>query len=370
MQGAKKGGQLTTSMGTRGSIGSVLIALTLAACATEPVSTVIDLTPGSEVSGRVWPRPPEIPRYQYMGVLLGEQNVRRSDGSAAGDSGGGFWRWLTGMGESPHQPVVLQRPQSGVTDSEGRIYVTDVSRQAVFVFDVPQGKLHLWEYAEETRRFVSPVGIVIDNNGDVLVADAELKQVFRFAPDGSHRGSFGEGLLQRPTGLAMDRERGHLYVADTDAGDIKVFNQRGELLDTVGFRGTAKGRLNRPVYLAFAHDRLYVTDTLNARIQVFDREGNALQVIGQRGLFVGNLTRPKGVAVDDEGHVYVVEGFYDYLLVFGARGEFLMAMGGTGQEEGQFYLPTGVWTDQHNRVYIADMFNGRVSIFQFLGEEQ
>lgn len=359
----------TQALGRCARFGVPFVVMTIAACSMGSVSTMIDITPTPEVSGRVWPRPPEIPRYQYVGVLLGEQNVKRRDGSAL-KSSGGFWRWLTGVGELPHVPKVLQRPQSGVTDPEGRVYVTDVSRQGVFVFDIPGGKLHLWEYADENRRFVAPIGIAVDNRGNVLVADAELKRVFRFDSTGRHQGSFGAGLLQRPTGLAMDRVRGQLYVADTEAGDIKVFSERGDLLDTVGYRGSGWGRLNRPVYLAFARDRLYVTDTLNARVQVFDREGNAIQVIGQRGLFVGNMTRPKGVAVDDEGHVYVVEGFYDHLLVFGSQGEFLMAMGGTGQQEGQFYLPTGVWADQHNRIYIADMFNGRVSIFQFLGEEQ
>lgn len=360
---------MTWRRGILGGSGMLIVVLVLTACSTGSVKTIIDITPNSEALGRVWPKPPEIPRYQYVGVLLGDQNVKRSDGSPVNASGG-FWRWLTGVGELSLVPNVLQRPQSGVTDPQGRIYVTDVSRQAVFVFDVPSGQLHLWEFADENRRFVAPIGVAVDNRGNVLVTDAELKSVFRFDSAGKHLGSFGAGLLQRPTGLALDSALGRLYVADTEAGDIKVFNEQGELLDTVGYRGSEWGRLNRPVYLAFARDRLYVTDTLNARIQVFDREGNAVQVIGQRGLFVGNLTRPKGVAVDDEGHIYVVEGFYDHLLVFGPQGEYLMAMGGTGQQQGQFYLPTGVWADRQNRIYIADMFNGRVSIFQFLGEEQ
>jgi DNA-binding beta-propeller fold protein YncE len=56
--------------------------------------------------------------------------------------------------------------------------------------------------------------------------------------------------------------------------------------------------------------------------------------------------------------------------VFQGDGQLLMTIGGTGQRPGEFFLPTGVWTDARNRIYVADMFNGRVSIFQFLGEEQ
>ena len=53
--------------------------------------------------------------------------------------------------------------------------------------------------------------------------------------------------------------------------------------------------------------------------------------------------------------------------MFGPRGEFMLPIGGTGQETGRFYLPAGVWVDSRNRVFVADMFNGRVMVFQFLG---
>ena len=103
-------------------------------------------------------------------------------------------------------------------------------------------------------------------------------------------------------------------------------------------------------------------------MQVF--AGDTLQParrFGQRGLYLGNLVRPKGVSVDAEGNVYVVESYHDSLLVFSRGGEFLLPIGGTGTATGRFYLPSGVWVDARNRVHVADMFNGRVVLFQFLG---
>jgi DNA-binding beta-propeller fold protein YncE len=82
---------------------------------------------------------------------------------------------------------------------------------------------------------------------------------------------------------------------------------------------------------------------------------------------LGQLVRPKGVSVDGDGNVYVIESYYDSLLVFSPRGEFLLPIGGTGTATGRFYLPAGVWVDARNRVHVADMFNGRVVLFQFLG---
>jgi len=56
------------------------------------------------------------------------------------------------------------------------------------------------------------------------VADAELGVVVMLDDQGVSQGFLGEGLLQRPTGLAYDPDQGHLYVADTAAHDIKVFD--------------------------------------------------------------------------------------------------------------------------------------------------
>jgi hypothetical protein len=114
-------------------------------------------------------------------------------------------------------------------------------------------------------------------------------------------------------------------VADTYAHDIKVFDDAGALLHVIGRRGSADGEFNFPTHLAWAQGELYVTDTLNNRIQVLGAEGQVLQrKFGERGLQLGQLVRPKGVSVDGEGNVYVVESYYDSLLVFSPRGEFLL----------------------------------------------
>ena len=314
----------------------------------------------------VFPPAPDVPRYLYLGELTGEGNFE-VDGQAGKHALRRAFEWLVGLVAGPIHPVELQRPQSGVTDEAGRVYVTDVSRQAVFVFDEPGGQLRVWEMAEENLRFQAPVGIALGANGEVLVAVADLGRVVRLDRDGQPKGSFGQGALQRPTGLARDARQGVVYVADARAHDIKLFDDQGRLLEVVGQRGGGDGEFNFPTHLAFAQERLYVTDAINARVQVFGRDERMKWKFGQRGMYVGNLVRPKGVAVDDEGFIYVVESLYDTLLVFNNKGALMLSIGGAGKDAGHFYLPAGVWTDSRNRIYVADMFNGRVAVFQFLG---
>jgi len=318
-------------------------------------------------AGRVWPasQTREMPRYRMIGQLFGESNF-----AAAGKGQGGLakaLRWAVGLDERAPDPVVLQRPQSGMVDEMRRILVTDISRQAILVFDEAAGLLDVWDRAGKNIGFVAPIALAPGSNGQILVTDAELKRVFRLSAKGTPIGEFGAGVLKRPTGIARDAASKQVFVADIHAHDIKVFDDDGNLLRTFGRAGSELGELSYPSHLALADGKLYVSDTMNARIQVFDLSGKVLFQFGQRGLNLGNLVHPKGIAVDDEGNVYVVESYHDHLLVYDKTGRFLMAIGGTGKSNAEFYLPAGVWTDRNNRVFVADMFNGRVVIFQFLG---
>lgn len=343
----------------------VYLALLLGGCAATHTTLRYEADPAT---AKAWPEPPDVPRYRYVGVITGEENIQASEEGKLANAGTRFFKWIVGLTSPKHIPVILQRPQGVITDDSGRIYVTDVSRQAVYVFDQAAGKMWVWEMASAKDRFLTPIGISPGANGEVLVADAQLGYIARLDRDGHPVGQFGKGQLDWPTGIARDPATGRIYVAETHGHDIKVFSDSGELLETFGKRGEAAGEFNSPTFLTLAHDKLYVTDTLNARVQVLSLDGKPLETIGQRGLNMGDMPRPKGVAVDKDGNIYVVESYFDYLLIFNAAGQFLMPIGGTGSGVGEFYQPGGVWTDRNDRVYIADTFNGRIVILQFLKE--
>lgn len=347
---------------------SILLSLLLLAGCAQTVFVMDATDGGKNISPRVWPQPPEIARYRYVGELTGENNFQSGDGVSKGTATR-FLEWLVGLAGINSQPQILMRPQTGVVDADGRIFVTDVGRGGVYVFDKPAGKLEIWDIARGADRFETPVGIALGAGNEILVADADLHAVFRLDKSGKPVGEFGRDILIRPTGLARDAKRGRIYVADTHAHDIKVFDDDGNLMKIMGKRGEGDGEFNFPTHLAFAADKLYVTDTLNSRIQIFDAEGRMIGKFGRRGLNVGDLVRPKGVAVDSAGDIYVVESLHDYLLVFDEQGRILMAVGGSGNESGEFSLPSGVWVDNQDRVYIADMYNGRVTVLQYLGAQ-
>lgn len=354
----------------------LVIAVVLSGCAgTEAIRGQFryDIRPAGKQAELVWPQPPDRPRFRYAGELIGEYNFDPGEKTVA--SFGSAMKWVIGLFEEV-DPMTLRRPQHGTVTDNGRVYVVDAGRSAIMVFDPNPpadaksnkdgGQLLVWDGREGTVGFRTPMAVAEAWDGDIVVSDAGAGVVLRINRDGQLVSYFGEGQLQRPTGLAFDRTRGMLYVADTQANDIKVYESGGHLADTIGGPGEDDGKLNAPTHLTFVDDHLYVSDTLNSRIQVFDTDGRRVRGFGERGLYVGNMARPKGVAVGDAGIVYVVESYYGYLLAYNDKHDLLLGINGTGAENDKFALPSGVWTDKQRRVYVADMFNGRVVVFQLL----
>ncbi len=350
-----------------GAIAVVALLGGAGGCATERMAMRYFPEGEPPPAAPTWPAPPQVPHYRYAGQLLGEDNFVPVDDRSPSRFKR-FLAWLAGIDDASSERQRVVRPQMGVSDGAGRVYITDVGRSAVVVFDETDGRLLFWQQADRRASFVAPAGIAIGPGGEILVADAELGRVVRLDRNGDALGSFGERLVQRPTGVAYDAGAQHIYVVDSGAHDIKVFSASGQWLRTLGGRGERPGEFNGPTHIALDRGRLVVSDTLNARVQVLTATGDVVRIIGRRGLYLGNLTRPKGVAVDGDGNYYVVESYFDHLLVFDPQGQLLLPIGGAGSEVGKFFLPAGAWTDGKDRVFVADMMNGRVVVFQYLGQ--
>jgi DNA-binding beta-propeller fold protein YncE len=314
--------------------------------------------------GEVWPAPPAVPRYAFIGHIYGESNLR--DEVQNRSSLARFWAAVVGLDVKKKSMLDVVRPQQVTTDNKGKVYVTDPGLQSIFVFDEILQEFVVWNERSLDFSLPSPIGIVHAEDS-IWVTDSELALVYRLSLNGEVLSSFGRDVLKRPTGISFDPQGRRFFISDTDAGDIKLFNMRGELIDTWGSAGSDAGQFNHPTYLVYRQGRLYVADSLNARIQIFDHQGQFIRVVGQRGLYVGNFSRPKGIALDSDGNVYVSESYYDYLLIYNQQGELLMSIGGSGPAAGQFSQPTGIWVDDRDRVFVSDMLNGRISMFQYLG---
>ncbi|OIQ66279.1 NHL repeat protein [mine drainage metagenome] len=182
-----------------------------------------------------------------------------------------------------------------------------------------------------------------------------------------------DASLQRPTGVAVDKTRGKVYVADTGHTDendhtIKVFDLQGKFLGKVGKgKGNQEGAFLFPTFLTVdPRGHLFVSDTLNSRIQEFDADGKFVQAIGKRGTAWGQFDKPKGVGVDSFGNVYAVDSGWSNVQIFNAKGQILLFFGGRGTYPGLMQNPGVLTIDKQNRIYVGDVMNHRVNMYQLV----
>ena len=183
----------------------------------------------------------------------------------------------------------------------------------------------------------------------------------------------GDQTFLAPRGMAIAPD-GSLYIADSRNHRIVHFDADGNLINTIGSYGNAMenpslpgGLMNEPWGVAVDDDgTLFVADTWNHRIQVFDSNGQFLRmwstfdVAGMPDTFWG----PRGIALDAEGHVYVTDTGKQRVVVFDKTGSYRAQFGGVGLELGKLDEPVGIAIGQDGKVYIADTWNQRVQVFQ------
>ena len=80
-----------------------------------------------------------------------------------------------------------------------------------------------------------------------------------------------DGEFDSPVGLAIDGD-GNVYVADRENHRIQVFDLQGRFLCKWGTKGDGDGQFNTPEGLVIDGDgNVHVTDFGNGRVQVFKR---------------------------------------------------------------------------------------------------
>jgi len=334
----------------------VVIGVVLVAACSEP-GPPVSAGPQPEL---VWPAPPLTPRIRFVRTISRPEDV----GIKAG--------WLESVFSfikgAPER--FISSPYGIRKDANDRIYVVDTLHKAVLVLD-PAASGHYWFPEDPLEGFENPIDIALGSDDRVYVSDSQANVVHVFGKRGKkYLGHFGSDVLQRPTGLALEKTTGNLLVVDTLASQIVVFDTATlKAKKFVGREGTARDAFHYPTNVAIAPDgRIYVTDSLNFRVQVLGPDFTFLSAFGQVGDSPGDFARPKGVAVDSEGHVYVVDALFDNVQIFDRQGRLLLAFGSPGAAPGQFWLPNEILIDAEDRIYVSDAYNQRIQVFQYLRE--
>ena len=188
--------------------------------------------------------------------------------------------------------------------------------------------------------------------GDMYVSDSVLKHVFVFDKEGNYLRAIGPpDMFQRPAGIALDEDR--IYVVDTHGHkDSRIITERMEIFIQFwqAWNRAWKFQLSDKhlckqgkTHLCYGLDELQNTDFQS-------RTEASLTSFGKLGDGSGNFSKPKGIAVDSEGHIYVVDSHFDNVQIFDGDGNLLLVFGSSGNgTKANFILPAGIYIDKRRQ---------------------
>jgi sugar lactone lactonase YvrE len=247
-----------------------------------------------------------------------------------------------------------------------------------------------------------PVAAVPDSTGDLLIADGSNNQIYRISTETGRLqlvagtgapGFSGDGgpaqlaQFHTPIGIALDDD-GNIFVADSANHRIRRIAAATNVVSTVAGTGTAGfsgdggpaelAELDSPRALAFGSDgSLIVADTQNHRLRSIGQAGiiTTLAGTGTPG-YLGDggpslsaqLDTPAGIAVDPDGTIFIADS--QNHRVRRVSGGSIETVAGTGlaafggdQGPGvaaDLNSPLGLVVDASNHLLITDAGNNRI----------
>ncbi|MCP5101778.1 MAG: 6-bladed beta-propeller [bacterium] len=302
-----------------------------------------------------YPGLPNTPRYQYLTTFSSSSDIQKKKSK--------FFNFVAGDEQEKPRPI---KKAYGVEMCDGVIYVCDLRSHAVVTLNLDTKEFG-YIGVSGSAKLNRPVNLKIDKKNKIIyVADMGRKQVLSFSTDGRRLRFYGKRGQFDPSDV--DIHDGKLFVCDVKGNQVHVLDVKtGETLYKIGKSGSDDGEFYHPSNIAVRNDRLYISDSTNFRVQIFDLQGNFKAKFGEIGELPGYFSRPKGIDVDREGRIHVVDAAFENVQVFDKEFKLLLYMFTPGNERHNINLPADVTIDYDNvsyfKKYLSPKFKAEYLLF-------
>lgn len=313
---------------------------------------------------------------------------------------------VTGSTDGQGGAARFNSPFGIAVDGSGTIYVSDsgshVIRKVspsgnVTTFAGTPGVSGTANGTGSAARFNVPRGIVLDSGNNLYVADANNNVIRKITPDGvvsTFAGSMGNpgnadktgtaASFRSPLGIAIDGN-GNLYVADTSNDTIRKITPAGAVSTLAGSAqasGSSDGtnqtaRFNQPYNLVVdANANVYVTDTYNHTIRKITPEGVVTTPLGAAGVpgsvdDTGTAARfnyPIGITLDGNANLYIADFANNSIRKVSADWVVTTLAGSAGGpgsidatgSAARFNFPSDLAFDHDYNAYVTDLANNTI----------
>jgi DNA-binding beta-propeller fold protein YncE len=214
------------------------------------------------------------------------------------------------------------------------VYVSDRSTSKIYIYSAKGAYLRTFAPKGNLGGAWEPLGLGFGPDGTLYVTDvrgtsttkattATAHRVLVFSPSGALVRSIGlADKLSFPNGIVVD-QHGNIDVADSNNGRLLIFNAAGKILAQVG-HGIGSGDLGMPRGVAAdGAGRLYVVDTAAQMVRIYNDASSKVATptfigsFGTEGQLDGTFEYPNGVATDTRAHIYITDRENNRVQVWG-----------------------------------------------------
>ncbi|MBI3208086.1 MAG: hypothetical protein HYZ37_04180 [Candidatus Solibacter usitatus] len=197
------------------------------------------------------------------------------------------------------------------------------------VGETPRLPMKLTEFALRPPlplEMVSSTAVTRDGLICILQRGLKADPIIIAKPDGTVVRSWGKGMYTIPHSIRIDPE-GNLWTIDAGDSTIRKFTLLGKQLlrTSVELPAKPKGEFCGTTDIAFARDgNFLVSDGYqNTRVVEFTRDGKRVREWGTAGTGPGQLNTPHGIAIAQDGTVYVADRENGRIQRFTRQGRYL-----------------------------------------------
>lgn len=309
----------------------------------------------------LWPVYPATPRIEWLGTYASQYDFPKTRGE-------NLREFILGGTE----PELFKSPYGIVRDSKGLIYVADALDGNLRVYNLAAKTVE--NYSKDPV-FTRPAGLAIDAADNLYVVDTEARAVLVFDKNRQPLRTLGSPAdLVAPAYIIIDQPRARIYVSDPRANKIVIYDRFGKKSGEIGGEAAKKEggyTFSSPQGMAVdMAGNLYVAELLGARISVFDKQGLYLRSIGERGDAAYQFEAPKDVAIDSDGNLWVVDARRPQIYTYTPEGVFLLATGTSAPSVDPlgFSAPTAITITADDTIFITDRINRRFSVWRYFNE--
>lgn len=207
---------------------------------------------------------------------------------------------------------------------------------------------------KEPGQFNDPTCAVMDAHGNLYVTDTWNQRIQQRTANGEWIGEWAQfSQFSAPRGIAVDSERNRVYVANTSAHNIVVFDMQGQHLMTWGAKGNGRDQFHDPIGMAVGlQGNLYIADTGNRRIKVVSPEGETLRIITVEE-WSASAFQEAYLAIGPNETIYVTLPLSNAIQVYQLQDATILRLESDAQGQ-QLSNPTGIAVDATGHIFVSD----------------